>query len=127
MRLTCGTYSNGKDFSIFDSWKTSHHNFKLPWTGTTTFDGRQCNNVDAHIDRLYTLKSTALDVDMPQHKSATFDQSHDSYHSVTPYSEMHHDHPHIISASDGWKINPSRADFFSGKSSAVMQARRKET
>jgi hypothetical protein len=57
MRLTCGTYSNGEDFSIFDSWKTSHHKLKLPWTGTTTYFDRQCN-VDDHIDRLYNLKSS---------------------------------------------------------------------
>ena len=40
---------------------------------------------------------------------------------------MYHDHPHrIIASANGWKVNPSRADFFSGKSSAVMQARSKE-
>ena len=128
MRLTCGTYSNGEDFSIFDSWKTSHHNLKLPWTGTTTFYGRQCNNVDAHIDRLYNLQSAALDVNMPQSKYVRFDQSRNSYETVTPYSEIYDSHPHrLLATSTGWKRNPDRADFFTGKRSAVMQARRKET
>ena len=74
----------------FDRWKTSHHNLKLPWTGKTTFDGRSCNDVDAHIDRLCNVKSidpsATLDMDMPQSKSVRFDHSLDSCQSVTPYA-----------------------------------------
>ena len=52
-----------------------------------------------------------LDADMPRHKTVTFNQSLDSYHSVTPDSEMYHDQPHIILATAaGWQTDPTRAD-----------------
>ena len=122
----------------------SHHNLKLPWTGTTNFSGHQCNNVDARIDRLYNLQSanldvsmsqqrsvdvsTNLDVDMSHTKSVRFDHSLDSYQFVTPHSEIYgQSHPHtLLATAAGWKANPAHADIFAGKSSAVMQARRKE-
>ena len=69
MRFTCSTLFNGEQFSVFDSWNMSHHNLKLPWTGTTILFGRLCNHVDAHIDRLYNLQSASLGVDMSQQQS----------------------------------------------------------
>ena len=66
---------------------------KLPWIGTTTFYARQCNDVDAHIDRLYNLQSTSLDVNMPHSKYVRFDESRNSFGMVTPYSEIYGLHP----------------------------------
>ena len=73
---------------MFDSWTTSLHNLKLPWTGTTTFYGRQFNTADAHIDRLYNLQSPTPDVNVPQSNYVRFDHSRNPYEMVTPYSEI---------------------------------------
>ena len=72
--------------------------------------------------------SANLDVDMSRTKSVRFDHSLDSYQFVTPYSEIYgQSHPHtLLATATGWKANPARADFFTGKNSAVMHARRKE-
>ena len=64
---------------------------------------------------------------MDNHKSRQvhFREDVKDPYDIVPYSEMFHDHPHFILATrTSWKPLPSRADDFTGKSSAVMQSRR---
>ena len=68
--------------------------------------------------------SEDADKDMQQIHRVQFNEPAD-YHLVTPNSEMYHDHPHrILASSNERKVNPSRAAFFTGKSSTMMKARR---
>ena len=60
-------------------------------------------------------------------KNVRFNDHHIDILEVQPYSESLPVHPHLVVAtSAGWKRIPSRSDPFTGKSSAVMTARRQE-
>ena len=62
---------------------------------------------------------------MPQQKMTCFDTNAEII-SVTPYYETYHKHPHyLLAGAQGWKANPSRSDFFTGKSATVMKARKR--
>ena len=96
------------------------------WVGTTTFFDYGCVHVDDHIHRLCALHET--DVNMRQAKHVTFDEASNTHYDITGYSEVYHAHPHaMLSIAAGWKFHSSRADFFTGKSSTVMKARRKKS
>jgi len=57
-------------------------------------------------------------------KHVRFDHN-EQVHHITGYSEMYTDHPHfLLSTKDGWKKAPARSDPYTGKSEAVMKARR---
>ena len=70
-------------------------------------------------------------MDTPLTSRVHFNETQNTIHDVVPYSEMYHMHPHFIIAICGddqcprWKTPPARSDYFTGKSSMVMAARRK--
>ena len=78
------------------------------------------------MDRRCALHdSVDHDVRMQAVKHIAFNEDRNSDHGITPYSETYHMHPHsILATATGWKVNPSRAHFFTGKSTTVVQARR---
>lgn len=90
--------------------------------GSTYFFDDDCEIIERQIKQISAL----FDVRMPQRKSVAFTtDTTDDIVAVTPYSERYHNHPDfILATSTGWKPNPSRSDFFTGKSSLVMKARR---
>ena len=93
------------------------------WVGIATFFDYGCADVDDHVQRLCALHDT--DVHMRSVNHVTFDEASNTHYDMTGYSEVYHAHPHtILLTAEGWKPNPSRADFFTGKSSTVMKARR---
>ena len=128
MRLTRGTFTDGTPFATFDNWRnheTAHLDMLDHWIGTTTFFNYDCANLDDHIHRLCALHDS--DVNMPQIKRVTFDEASNTHYDIIGYSEVYHVNPHtILSTAAGWKTNPGRADFFTGKSSTVTKARRKQ-
>ena len=128
LRVTCGVFDNGVPFNLTDSWQNrndAHRELKRPWRGYTAFFDHECPNIDACSTKLCSLNDTHMTtrVQFQEHKN--------TYHDVVPYSETYHVHPHFIlaacdNATQGprWKSLPSRSDYFTGKSSAVMTARR---
>ena len=65
------------------------------------------------------------DVLMKQANRVQFDETQKSSVDIIPYSEVYGCHPHLILASQsGRKRSPSCADPFTGKTQAVMKARR---
>ena len=79
--------------------------------------------MDDHVQRLCALHDA--DVNMRSVKHVTSDEASNTHYDMTGYSEVYHAHPHtILGTAAGRKPNPSRADFFTGKSSTVMKAHR---
>ena len=94
------------------------------WVGTTTFFDYGCAHVDEHLHRLCTLHDS--DVNMRQAKHVTFDEASNTHYDMIGCSGVYHAHPHtMLATAAGWKSNPTRADFFTGRSSTVLKARRK--
>ena len=128
MRLTCGTFQNGTKFAHVDNWRKheqAHTKLKLPWTGSTVFFENECLDISACVASICAVHDAVNDVHMTFSKTVRFDEQANTHHSVQPYSEQFHCHPHFILASDkGWKKTPARADVFTGKSAVGMKARR---
>ena len=86
------------DFFMFDDYaEQSSKSFNT--TGPANHDNLQSDGADMHMQQIHRVQlNEAVD-----------------YHLATAFSEMYHDHPHVILASaSGWKINPSRAEIFIG-------------
>ena len=105
-----------------ENMSVAHATLKRPWMGSTYFFDNGCVDVDGKLNKIFALH----DARVPHKRSITFAAvTTDDIVAVTPYSECYHNHPHfILATSSGWKPNPSRSDFFTGKSSLVMKARR---
>ena len=69
MRLTCGTYDNGKKFTHFSHWRkdVNTKDMTKPWTGATVFVDENSMDPDAtasvrcamhHTDELMPQKKT---------------------------------------------------------------------
>ena len=125
LRLTCEKIDNGVKFSHIDSWKNlgySHRELKRPWNGISDFFDFGCTDVDGCIAKLCAIMNTSKT--HHTHK-VNFREDLNEIIAITPYTEMYHEHPHYILASNsGWKPLPSRADAFTGKSRLVMKERR---
>ena len=126
IRYTCGQYSDGHRFSFVDSWRNegvTNASLRKPWTGITCFFDRSCPDIDEQIASL----SSMHDVQMLPVKRLRFDVDNIEQFEIQPYAESLPVHPHLIVATSvGWKRVPPRSDPFTGKSSTVMQSRRKE-
>ena len=124
-RLSLGTYSNGKLFTLVDSWRddcAARRAVQHKWHGITCFFDRACIDRDELMDKICSLH----DAHMPQVQNIGFADGAPEVHCITPYSEVCEQHPHfILATANGWKRNPSRADPYTGKSSAVMAQRKK--
>ena len=128
LRLTCGTYDTGKSFCLIDHWRKGEGVEKpliRPWAGITVLFDEDCHDIDSCVASICALHAESPDTNMPQRKQVSFNEDLNTYHEVTPYSEVYECHPHrLLSTSQGWKRLPSRADPFTGKTPVVMKARR---
>ena len=124
LRATVGTYNDGTTFSISDSWRNqqmANVTHRKPWCGVTCYFNRDACDVDACVARICSVH----DVLMGCAKHVHFAEK-EEVHNITGYAEMYELHPHfLLSTSHGWKQAPARADAFTGKTEAVMKARRK--
>ena len=60
-------------------------------------------------------------------KSVTFDESVNTMHKVTPYSQIYGFLPASrVPTCDGWRLVSARADHFTGKSHEIMATRRNQ-
>ena len=89
----------------------------------TVFFERSCEKPDEVIDWICALHSQKGN----SRRRVHFSLDPPEIHEVTPYSETYRSHPHFILANKvGWIRLPARADYFTGQTSVVMSARRKE-
>ena len=129
MRFTIVAYTkSGETFALYDSWENTndaHASLRNQWRGITMCFARDCEDIGGCIENICAMYDNQ-DVHMQTRKELTFDESHNSYFDIQPYSECYDPHPHfLLPTKSGWKRTPARADPFTGKSSAVMKERRK--
>ena len=128
MRFTLGTYHTGEKFTYYDRWRnheSANRELTKPWTGYTVFFDRDNDNIDMQIASLCSSLQEE-DIVMTQKKLVRFNEALTTFHEVRRYADCYTEHPHfLLATSQGWKKNPARADFFTGKSALVMRERRK--
>ena len=120
-------FDKGVPFKFVDSWRgrqDAHREPKRPWHGYTMFFQYECPDPDEYGAQLCSMMG------MPTTPKVQFNEKANVYMDVVPYSETYHVHPHFTMAACNdtkgprWKALPARSDYFTGKSSTVMAARR---
>jgi len=89
----------------------------------TTFFERACTNPDEITNRICALHNQGH----APVKRVHFCTDPPETIEVVPYSQAYASHPHfILAGKTGWMKLPARADYFTGQTSIVMHARRKD-